>query len=143
MPICAVKKHEKPRFCTKFAQNLHSPARVYTPKISANLTVFLLGFSAQNLHKCPGGDTGFKQPDGDGSSGDKELDKPRKTGKIKRKQRGKIKVSDGDMATIVENLKLRKPPVGTVQHASGASHNYTVYVESEDYFVVINKERLP
>lgn len=74
---------------------------------------------------------------------DKKLDRPRKAGKIKRKQRGKIKVPDEDMATIVENLKLRNPPVGTVQHARGASHDYTVYVESEDYFVVINKERLP
>ena len=61
------------------------------------------------------GDTGFNQPDGDGSSGHKELDKPRKTGKIKRKRRGRIKVPGEDMATIVENLKLRKPPVGTLQ----------------------------
>ena len=90
-----------------------------------------------------GGDSGFNKPDADGASGDKTLDRTRKSGKVKRRKR-KLEVSGAEKAVLIESLKNKFKPemVGKVIDGYTANYKYRVQVNSDIDFGFLSRRRL-
>ncbi len=93
----------------------------------------------------PKGDTGFNQPDGDGSSGDKELDTDSQSGILKYKVRSNIRLSKAEYGMVTHELNnnlTEEERLMPMLWKSIGNHRYKIKNNGFNEYLVLSRKRL-
>ena len=91
------------------------------------------------------GDTGFNQPDGDGSSGDKELDTDSQSGILKYKVRSNIRLSKDEYGMVTHELNnnlTEEERLMPMLWKSIGNNKYKIKNNGFNEYLVLSRKRL-